>query len=316
MRTVAYFDMFDYALTSFEIWQNLSKKNQLMEVVDALEQGVEVLESRNGFYFLAGRGLTVETRLARYTATDRKFKRALALMKIYKFIPWLKMVAMGNLMGAHNLREESDIDLFIVTQAKRIWLTRFFCVLVAKVLGLRPSQGRSRDKICLSFFVSVEQMDLSGLMLNNSPHPLLSGGQIKSPLPPLLKGANKADIYFIHWLANLTPIYDPPRVYEKFILANSWLRDYLPNWQSRLVSPRRNGGSARPEFYGEMIDLFIGGLESWFKKQQLKLLPEELRGLKNLDTRVVMNGQIIKLHANDRREEYREKYLEKMDGLL
>lgn len=296
MKTVAYFDMFDFPLTALEIWQNLAVKRDLIEVINVLEQGLEAIENRNGFYFLAGRGVTAETRLKRYAATDRKFKRALALMKIYKFIPWLEMAAIGNLMGAHNLREESDIDLFIITEPKRIWLTRFFCVLIAKILGLRPSPDRSQDRICLSFFVSIGQMDLSRLMLNNST----------------LIGEQAPDVYFIHWLADLTPIYDPKGIYEKFIKANSWLRDYLPNWQSRLVSLRRDRGSAWPEFYGEMIDLSIGGLEPWFKKQQLKLLPDELRRLMNKDTRVVISDSVIKLHANDRREEYRERYLKKI----
>lgn len=302
MRTVAYFDMFDFPVTAYEIWQNLPKPSRFMEVIIFLEQGIKGLEHKNGFYFLSGRSALIETRLSRYTATDRKFKRALRLMKIYKFIPWLKMAAIGNLIGAHNLREESDIDLLIVAQGKRLWLTRFFCVIIAKILGLRPSPSRNQDKICLSFFISDQQLDLSSLMLVN---PRCSATM-----------ALKSDIYFIHWLAGLTPIYDPAGIYEKFILANNWLRSYLPNWQGRIILDRRKIDSRRLDFYREVADLFIGGLEPWFKKQQLKLLPKALQELKNLDTRVVVDDQVIKLHANDRREKYGNKYLEKIGELI
>ena len=332
MKTIAYFDMFDYPLTGFEIWQNLEIKCELVEVMEALETAGKT-ESKNGFYFLAGRGAIVETRLARYNATDRKFKRALALMKIYKFIPWLKMAAIGNLMGAHNLKEASDIDLFIITEAKRIWLTRFFCVFLAKILHLRPKPGENKDKICLSFFVSEEALDLRPLMLN-PPSPPLIGEKINPPYPPLLKGADNDDIYFIHWLAGLTPIHEKEGTYEKFIQSNTWLKNCLPNWpafalpkafgratagepaQAGHWSRRRDAGRTPGKFYRDFIDLFFGGLEPWFKKLEFMILPENLLELMNSDTRVVISDSVIKSHANDRREEYREKYIKKIRELL
>ena len=57
-----------------------------------------------------------------------------------------------------------------------------------------------------------------------------------------------------------------------------------------------------------MADLLIGGLDAQFKKAQIKLLPPKLKNSMHQDSRVVVNDEIIKLHANDRREEYGGKY--------
>ena len=315
VKTIAFFDMFDYPLTANEIWRNLGLKSELVRVMEALEEITPlspplsggIIESENGFYFLSGRQAIVEVRQKRYSAADRKFKRASRLAKIYKFIPWVKLIAIGNLMGAHNLKPESDIDFFIITEKKRIWLARFFCVALAQVLGLRPKPGKTKNKVCLSFFVSQAAMDLSTLML-------------KSPRPPLLKGAVAEDVYFIYWLAGLAPIYDRGGVYEEFMEKNNWLKNELPNWPAYAEASagkrpgfwskrRGDGGPGPSEFYRDLADMFFGGLEPWFKKLQLKLLPEELRQLMNLDTRVVVNDKVIKSHSNDRREEYREKFI-------
>lgn len=276
---IAYFDMFDYPLTLNEIWRYLSLKSDLAEVMEAAG------EAKSGFYFLPGREAIAAERLRRYNYADRKFKRARRLAKLYKFIPWIKLIAVGNLMGAHNLRQESDIDFFIITEQKRVWLTRFFCAAAARLLRLRPGPGRTKDKICLSFFVSEGGLDLSGLMFKNPP-----------------------DIYFIYWLAGLTPLYDAGGVYEKLIAANGWLRGYLPNWRIKISSPKRGAGRPLARFYRDAADLFFGGLEPQFRRWQLKIMPPELKSLINLDKRVVADENVIKLHANDRRQEYRERY--------
>ena len=146
-------------------------------------------------------------------------------------------------------------------------------------------------------------MDLRGLMLKNPPY------------PPFAKGADNVDVYFIYWLAGLAPIYDRGGVYEEFMEKNNWLKNYLPNWLPVGRSSRRDGGPGPSEFYRDLADMFFGGLEPWFKKLQLKLLPEELRQLMNSDTRVVINDKVLKLHNNDKREEYGEKLKRQMSNV-
>jgi len=252
IKVIAFFDIFDFPLTSFEIWQYLGMKCELAEVLAILNEVIQPplpllpgrwIESKNGFYFLAGRSQIINLRLERYNFTDRKFKRARLIARIFKIIPWIKMMAVSNLMGAHNLKDESDIDWFIITQAGRLWLTRFFCAAFIKLLGLRPTKSQARDKICLSFFISDDNLALNHLRLKAK------------------KEQEKDDIYFTYWLAGLAPIYNLNRAYEEFISANSWLFEQLPNWQAAGQSRRRASASRPSAFYREVIDLFIGGLE-------------------------------------------------------
>ncbi len=304
IKTIAFFDLFDYPVTAFEIWKYCFNERSdrfqrgLSDIIKVLDnqrvqaQFCQSVQTAHGFYFLAGRENIIKTRMARYNYTDKKFKRALRVAKFFKFIPWIKMIAVGNIIGSHNLKKESDIDFFIITEPGRIWITRFFCAGLMKLFGMRPKEGDEQDKICLSFFISEEAMDLQGLMLEYR--------------------ISDIDVYFVYWLACLAPIYDKGETYKKLIKANSWLKEYLPNWQALQPADQRNSGKGFSNFYHDSVDLLFGGLEKDVKRLQLKKLPSGLKNLMNKDSKVVINDQVLKLHTMDRREEYREKWKEKL----
>lgn len=309
-KVIIFFDMFAYPLTVFEIWQYLEMPVELSNVERELNSA-KYLESKYGFYFLPGRSRLVDTRRSRYNYTDRKFERARRVARFYKFIPWIRLIAVGNMMGGNNLKDKSDIDLFIITEPKRIWITRLFCAGLAALLKLRPTREDKRDKLCLSFYITEEAMDLRGLMLKKPP-----------PTPSLVRrgGRNRSwdngvisrDVYFIYWLLNLVPVYDAGGVYQQFMHANNWVHNLAPNWRPIEMVKRRQSGHNPGQTYRDVVDMFIGGLETTVKKWQLKIMPEQLKSKMNKDTRVVVNDQVLKLYASDRRGEYRERYYEKL----
>ncbi len=293
-EVIVFFDLFNYPLTIFEIWKYLRIKCDLNNVV-AIEGDLKsdpIIESKNGFYFLQGNDINIDTRNKRYNYTHRKFKRAMRIARIFRFIPWIKMIAVVNIIGPHNLSDNSDIDFFIITQKRRIWLTRFFCVLIIKILGLRPEPDNMRDKICLSFFISEDALNLEKLMLEGD-----------------VLGDNGFDIYFIYWLAGLTPIYEKGEMYKKFIQANDWLKNYLPNWQpAEIISRRFKRSKLQNIGNNKLFDL----LEKILKKYQLKIMPEKIKKMANKDTRVILGDNIIKTHINDRREKYYRQFVSRI----
>ena len=298
VEAIAFFDMFDFPLTLFEIWKYCGIKCSLSEIRDNLEN--EKIENKNGFSFLRGREDIIKTRMKRYNITDRKFKKAIWVTKIFRFIPWIKMIAVANIYGANNAKKSSDIDLIIVAENKRIWVTRFFCVGIAKILDLRPKPNRKKNSICLSFFVTEDAMNLEKLKLNFSN----------------MDFNNVDDIIFIYWVAHFMPIYQRNNTYHKFVEENKWLKNDLPNWFQFQSVNKRLVKKKFSTFYRDIIDLLFGELEKRLMKWQLKIMPERLKTMMNQDTKVVINEEILKLHSNDKREEYLNIYTKKLDEIF
>jgi len=289
-KAVVWFDLFDYPLTAYEIWQYLPFKIPLAELIFFLKSGSSkestktVWAEKNGFYFLPGRDSLLSVRQDRYNQTDRKFKIALRVTACFRFLPFVRLVAVANLIGSHNLRQGSDIDLFIIASPKRLWLARFFCAGLAKVLNLRPNKKTKQDKICLSFYVSEDRLNLEDLRLDDN------------------------DFYFNHWLAGLIPIYDQGGVYEEFCQANAWLKAIFPNliWPDN--HPRRQKTARHLFSDSRFFDSWERIAHAW----QLKILPAALKELANQDSRVIVNNEVIKLYLVDRRAELKDKFLEKL----
>lgn len=296
LSAVAYFDIFDYPLTLLEIWQNLyfgkssGKKNiKLSEIINELENNPKLLnliETKNGFYFFKGKSKIVETRFNRYNLAEKKYKKALKIGKIFRLIPFIEMMAICNSLSYSNSRDESDIDFFIITEKNRLWLTRLLSVSITKFLNLRPRATKTKNKICLSFFISEEFLNLE-------------------------KIAYPYDIHFEYWLNQIYPIYGFNDVYKKFIKDNYWTKKELPNLSGILPNFRRKINKSI-NFLSFLNLPMFDFLEYSAKIFQEKILPDYLKNIANLDGRVIINDKVLKFHSNDRRLEYQNYFTQKM----
>jgi len=249
MRVIAFFDLFDHPLTAREVWNYIDVKGlSLREVWRFLEGGMKGIESREGFYFLRGRDEIVDIRKDRFNPTCDKIKKATRMAKIFSIFPWIKMVAVSNIIGSYNLRKDGDIDLLVVTKRNRIWVSRFFCVLIAMILRDRPKPGKEKDKTCLNFFISEDACDLKELR---------SQGE---------------DIYLVFWVVGLVPVYNIDHTYEKFIKANEWIKHKLPNW--RLKIQVKEYPRPKPWVWRCFLGIMFGKCENLLRKLQVKIMPK------------------------------------------
>jgi predicted nucleotidyltransferase len=308
LNTITYFDLFDYPLTLNEIYQYLYTGGMqggnfnLLDIEDCLKKSEylqKIITAKNGFYFLKNRQSIVKTRLERYNLTNQKYKIALKAVRIFKYLPFIKLVAVCNSLGMNNATEESDIDLFIITEANRIWLARLLLVAVIFILGLRPPKEKAKDKICLSYYITTEHLDLADTRILAD------------------------DIYLIYWLATLTKLYERDSYLSKFYQANSWLKKYLPNWQAVVPGYRRR---VEENFFSRMIcrlGEFLAQKEygDYFnylaKRFQLKRLSQEKKDVavrhKNW---VIIRDDILKFHITDRREYFLNLFEQKINAVL
>ncbi|MBI5037657.1 MAG: hypothetical protein HZC01_03065 [Candidatus Kerfeldbacteria bacterium] len=298
LETIAYFDVFDYPLAPFEVWQWLYRSDtaapgtvslgEIVKQLEALKTNGRIAEQW-GFYALPGRAEIVETRMDRYRLAERKYFRVQRLVRLLRFVPFVRMIGVCNTLAYSNSRREADIDLFVITSPGRIWQARFWLAGFLKFFRLRPSQVHTTDTLCASFYTDRQHLNLESLALPE-------------------------DIYLAYWIAQVTPIYDEG-VYTHFMEQNRWVRLYLPNLQSKVLTPRRRVRA----FWvlHRLIEAIAWCIpERVFKNYQLKVMPERLRSLANQDTRVVVDDTMLKFHDTDRRQQYHDAWRERVATLV
>jgi hypothetical protein len=296
-KTMIWFDLFSHPLTVYEIFKYVNYSCKLNDVIIELENFTDKIKHKNGFYYLASREEIVEERFRRLNYFKKKIKRAKRFSKLISKIPSVWGVAVSNVIGDHNLKEGSDIDFFIITKPGKIWLTRFFCTFLAKLLHLRPNNRTKKDKICLSFYVSSDNLNLEKYLLNPQ------------------------DLYFIYWLSGLEIIYDQKNIFNKFYQENNWIKKYLPNLSESLILDEGlvdetivlSDNPVASQRNASTSDLSIaspGFCEKIFKKIQLKIMPKKLKDQSGKSSGVILEDGIIRLFLEDKRQFFIEKYEE------
>ncbi len=296
LKTVAYFDLFSYPLTPWEIWKWLfQQRATFVQVQDALKNSAalrDALSHQDGFFFLAGHEAHVHTRQSRYVLALRKYHIANRATRILSAIPFVRGVLVCNNLAYSNGTASSDIDVLLVIKAGRLWLSRFFITMVMHLRRWRRHHGKIANRLCLSFYVADSD---AGVQFE----PLL--------LKPL-------DPYFAYWFRKLVPLYVAPRTYEKILNNNPWVHQYLPNalpvaWAAgRSVDAQTHQAVQR---FGEM--LFTGelgnALNHLCRRFQLRLITSRKGSrLWQHTTDVVVNDDMLKFHENDRRTLYRDQW--------
>lgn len=284
LKTVVFFDLFSYPMTGWEIWQYLHLEIDL----DLLENVIEdmaasgALGQKDGFYFLPGREDLIGIRRERYNFANYKIKLARRVTQIFKWLPSVKLVAVSNLIGHHNLRNESDIDIFIVSSPNRLWLTRLFCTGLMKITHRRPTKECKRNKMCLSFYAAADGLAMEPLRFKPD------------------------DPYFDHWFLGLYPIYDNDKYLAYLRFKNPWLKESFPN--SLLLRENFSGDYFSKNLLDRILFYIANFLNFWAKKIQLAIMPKELKSLVGKDSGVVVNDTILRFYLKDRRQEFLDKY--------
>ena len=297
IKTVAYFDLFDYPLTTFEIWKWLWQEDGEMVsygvVQNELEKSPEIkkyIVQCGAFWYLRGREKIVSTREERYRFSAAKLRRAHRIARLFSYIPWVEGIAVCNSLGYRNASAKSDIDLFIIVRPGTIWLVRFLTTGFLAAFGLRPTAKKTANSFCLSFFVASGALSLEKLQK--------SGG----------------DPHLIYWLTQFAPLFGRGNVWQKFCEANLWIKKFLPN---ALLTTGHGTWLYCEHFFTltkvhdrELLsDYLISTLNNTVKRWQISHLPQRLQERANRGTDVVLNDQVLKFHDNDRREEYRQKWI-------
>jgi len=293
LKTIAYFDIFSYPLTSWEIWKWLyGQKAEFFEVEKALQTS-ENLKSRigfsQGFYCLLGHEQNMKLRRERYELALNKFDKTISFVQKLVRLPFIKYVAVCNTLGLMNARDESDIDLFIIVKPGHIWTVRLLAAGYAQIRKLRPKGENRKNKFCLSFYITEDALDLKPLLYQD-------------------------DLYFIYWLATLIPIFDPENLTDKLWQQNSWLKNFLPNVEPRETASQRE---ISPLAISKALEKVFGfhQFENLAEKLEKSWMPESLKKIANQDSRVVLNEKILKFHDNDRRKEYAQAFHERLNHL-
>jgi hypothetical protein len=272
LKTIIWFDLFSHPLSSFEVFKYLRIKTSYQEVLFFLQElsSDGLISKKSGFYFLPDRDNLPEDRIKRFNFFKKKKKRAVFFTKIISIFPFVQGVFVSNVIGDHNLKEGSDIDLLIISSSGKIWTCRFFCALIAKIFGLRPNIKTKKDKICLSFYIDIENIEMEKFLLNDE------------------------DLYFIYWILGLEPIFFRKDVLSLFLKGNLWINNFLPNTNFYFDNKNLKHKNKKKSLFSKIAEKFL-------KNIQLRIMPKKLKDQAGLSSGVTLGSGFIKLFLEDKR---------------
>lgn len=197
--SLVYHDVFGYPLT----------RKELVRWATPRQEGVFPAEKTGEYYHMVGRAYLVLLRKEREVVSSNKHVIAQHGAHVFSRIPMVRFIGITGSLAMGNADKKSDIDLFIITTAGTLWITRLL-VRVVSLLGgvkLRKVGGSEhKDSLCLNMWMDEENLRI--------PHVINTR-------------------YTAHEVLQVVPLVNKDNTFERFLRANEWARNYWPSAKSR-----------------------------------------------------------------------------------
>jgi hypothetical protein len=224
IKTVLYFDIFNYPLTRDELFENAAVnfsreifEQHLNDLVEKrfLKQDNEFILSVKG-----GKG-NVSKRLAGNENAGRIMPTAYKYSRLIASFPFVEGVCLSGSLSKKYYDEKSDIDFFIITKPGRLWICRTLLILRYKLLS-KPK----KKYWCTNYFISSDSLAIGDINAFTSTE-----------------------------LAYLIPVINY-KIYTDLLKENSWYKNEFPNKPS---APSNNCLEVPGSFIKTCFEKILGG---------------------------------------------------------
>ncbi len=282
VKTLLYFDIFQYPLTLLELIENSQFSNQDQEATQKVVQRLveqNLIFKQEEYYSVTEGNSIIERRKKGNEEALKKMKAAQRISNFIAQFPFVESVCISGSLSKNYMEQDSDIDFFIITKPHRLWLCRGLLVLFKKVVLLN-----SRKYFCVNYYLDSNNLEIPD-----------------------------QNIFTATEIVFLKPTYNST-LYTKFRKQNKWCEKFYPNrkWEEarntdsqvgffkKLIESLLNG------FLGEKMDAFFFKLtlNRWkrkfphFNKEEFDL---NLRSRKNVSKHHPRGYQKIVLESYEKK---------------
>ena len=206
LQTLGYFDAFDYPLKKRELFLFLPCSCDTLEFENALQilLNDSIIYRLGDFYSLQNNYSIVHRRIK---GNEKAKELLITANKVAAFLskfPFVQGVAVSGSLSKNFADERSDIDLFIITKANRLWISRTILHLFKKLTFLFNKQ----NYFCMNYFIDEQKLEIA-----------------------------EKNVYTATEVATLMPLYGSS-AFQAFFAANTWTMDFLPNNYMRISSAK------------------------------------------------------------------------------
>jgi predicted nucleotidyltransferase len=219
--------------------------------------------------------------------SEEKLKIIRRVVWFLRFVPFMRMAAITGRVAMKNAEKSSDLDLLIVLKHGHIFTGRILTTFLVHLLGKRRYGRKIKDRICLNYFITTKSLEISNQDLFAS-----------------------SEYFFVR------PAFGF-KVFRKFQMKNSWIKNYHPNFNESDLAERclvkDSYFSKKIRKAGEKIFGF-NFIEKTLKNWQVKRIANDPRTHKPGSMVEANDNELIFLPEPQGPEVF-EKYQEKLEKM-
>lgn len=195
IRTLLYFDIFQYPLTLDEIIKFHTHRDSSVQIARAINDLLNrsIIYKQENFYSLHTGDSLAKRRKAGNELAQKKLETAKKFSALISKFPFTRAVMLSGSLSKDFMEKDSDIDYFIITEPGRLWVVRGMLALFKRVFLFN-----SHKFFCTNYLIDSKSLEIE-----------------------------EKNIYTAVETATLIPVYGELQ-HRKFIANNHWVKDFLP----------------------------------------------------------------------------------------